>query len=167
MSAKDAGLSALVQRLEAATGPDRELDLAIELGRRPDGEIAKLMQFRRGFDHQPGMAWDIHGQSVCFEKFTADGRCTYNGGIPLPRYTASLDAALTLVPDGWEWKVSNRASAPHAGRAYIHNGELINIGGGLTRNPRYRGQEVTAATPAIAICIAALKARAAAEPEPR
>lgn len=82
------------------------------------------------------------------------------GMINASRYTASIDAALTLVPEGWQWQISNRAPEPHIGRAYLNNRELINTGrGGLTPNPKYRGAEVTAATPVIALCIAALKAR--------
>ena len=76
-----------------------------------------------------------------------------------PYYTLSIDDALKLVPDGWTWQVSNRAPKPNFGRAYVHNGELINVGGGLTPNPKYRGSEIIAATPAIALCIAALKSR--------
>lgn len=76
---------------------------------------------------------------------------------------AWTDAALTLVTKGWTWQVSNRAPKPHAGRAYIHNGELINVGGGMTPNPKYRGAETTAATPAIALVITALRTREAGE----
>lgn len=134
----------LIERLENAMGPDREIDLATHVAIYPDGDIAKLMQFRRGFDHKEGMAWDIHhGGSVCFEKWTADGRCPYNGGYPLPAYTASFDAALTLVPEGWIWDVAS------SGAAWIMppddlEGQLV-VGG--------------IENPVIALCIAALKAR--------
>lgn len=76
-----------------------------------------------------------------------------------PRFTASLDDAITLLPEGWQWQVSNRAPKPHAGRAYIHNRELHFIGiGAQTPNPAYRGYETTAATPALALCAAVLRA---------
>jgi len=92
-------LSDLIARLESATGPDREADLAIQLLIEPEGDIAELMRFRRGLDGKPGMAWDIHhGGSVCFEKYDDSGRCFYNGGYPLPRYTESIDAAMMLAP---------------------------------------------------------------------
>lgn len=81
------------------------------------------------------------------------GDCADN---EVPRYTSSLDAALTLVPDGWEWLSSNRSPEPHAGRAYIHNREMQFLGGGMARNPRYRGVETTAPTPAIAMCLVGL-----------
>lgn len=79
-----------------------------------------------------------------------------------PRYTESIEAALALVPDGWQWQASNRAPKPKAGRAYIYNGEPHSVGvGGMRNNPKYRGHEVTAATPAIAMCIVGLMAREA------
>jgi len=82
-----------------------------------------------------------------------------------PLYTTSIDSAKTLVPDGWEWMVSNRAPKSHAGRAYINNRELIlGGGGGMNRNPRYRGHECTAATPELAMCIVCLRALQAAGP---
>lgn len=57
-----------------------------------------------------------------------------------PRYTASIDAALTLVPDGWDWELYPREAA------LIH--------------PDLPGADVfaDAATPALALCIAALRA---------
>lgn len=74
-----------------------------------------------------------------------------------PEFSASIDAALTLVPsDMTQWVASNRALFPHAGRGYIHNGELHMSG-------NYQGFEAIAATPAIALCIVALRARAQSE----
>lgn len=69
---------------------------------------------------------------------------------PIPRpYTASLDAALSLVPEGWEWIVFGAGGADvwHVGNdAVLH-----------------RIDETYAATPAIALCIAALRAREASD----
>jgi hypothetical protein len=61
----------------------------------------------------------------------------------LPRYTASLDAALTLVPP-WSWRVGNLAS----GRAFADLGTQKSL------------QCIEGATPALALCAAALRARA-------
>ena len=90
----------LIARLEAADGPSRELDDAIEM-LRPD------------YLRQP--------------------HC---------RYTSSIDAALSLVPEQYDWVLDSDGLAAllFANRA-CHTG---------------RGK-----TPAIALCIAALKARAA------
>jgi len=66
-------------------------------------------------------------------------------GYYVPRFTQSLDAALTLVPEGWEWfKPQNN---------YQSDKPRIEIFGPIDY------QVAAAATPALAICIAALKAR--------
>lgn len=123
----------LIERLEAATGSSRELDR----------EIAE----------------------VCGIKWSSDEEGQFGGYGLMPRrvwFTQSIDAAIQLVPDGWQWMVSNRAPEPKTGRAYIHNRELIFAGiGGMRPNPKHKAAETTAATPAIALCIAALHARTA------
>lgn len=66
-----------------------------------------------------------------------------------PHYTTSLDSALTLVPEGCAWQVTQR---------------LDNLG--PTASIQRRGKnglfdiwkDVEAATPALALCIASLKA---------
>lgn len=152
-------LSHLIERLERATGPDRETDLAIQLAIEPDGDIAGLMQFRRGFDGKPGMAWDIHhGGSVCFEKRDDGGRCFYNGGYPLPKYSSSIDAAMTLVPQSddptWRWRIVefqewNKGNSYWFWRA--------RISGWPNMRPVYECGEHPISP--IALCIASLKAR--------
>lgn len=72
-----AKLRELADRVEAAEGPDRNLDV----------EIAPLAGLR------------------IVETGHPLGRCCYdkNGhGVPLPAFTASLDAAMTLVPDEFQ-----------------------------------------------------------------
>lgn len=59
------------------------------------------------------------------------------------RYTASLDAAVTLVPRGWTWRVGNLVSG----------GGFAFLGTSL--------KEHVAATPALALTAAALRALAA------
>ena len=66
-----------------------------------------------------------------------------------PEYTASIDAALTLVPEKWASVIYVEAD-----------------GCGDVRIGRYPGEEAfmgVGATPAIALCIAALKAMEAAD----
>jgi hypothetical protein len=70
-----------------------------------------------------------------------------------------LDAAMSLVPEGWRWMAGQR-EFPHC-RAYVENGELAFRGFGLRPNPARQWFEVTAATPALALCAAALRARKA------
>lgn len=71
-------LEGLIERVEAATGPDRELDceIAIAAGAVPD-------DMERSF--HPNVWRGIYD----------------NRSWRAPEYSASLDAAMTLVPRGW------------------------------------------------------------------
>jgi hypothetical protein len=75
-------------------------------------------------------------------------RCMGREGISadVPAYTASLDAALSLVPTDDEWSVHRVLYDNKGCPAAIVNLEL---------------PEILAATPALALCAAALRARAA------
>jgi len=68
-------------------------------------------------------------------------------GTPLP-YSVSIDAALLLVPQGWTWTLYVDATAPECLVDWClippGEGEAIVIG--------------QAATPALALCVAAIKA---------
>ncbi len=114
----------LVARIEAATGPDRDIDR----------EIAPLVGIR--------VVDEGHPIGVCYYD--------QNGAfVPLPRFTASIDTALTLVPEGWTGIIPVRGGRGEDAWLWPENG---------TMNKGYR---VTAATPALALCSAALKAREA------
>jgi hypothetical protein len=78
----------LAARCEAATGPDRELDveLAVVAGLIRDPE------FERGYFYGAGNNCDY-----VLERGDYDHG---NNAPELPYYTASLDAAMTLRPDG-------------------------------------------------------------------
>ena len=82
------------------------------------------------------LSWVIAG-SPKFEDGTAN--------LNVPHCTGSLDTALTLVPEGMFWSVDS------SGSAFVCDLD----------SEKQRGSVRTgdAATPAIAICIAALKAR--------
>jgi hypothetical protein len=110
-------VSDLAERCEAATGPDRELDcaIAVALGRTDEGGSG----FHRTFP-----------DDSVFEQVRA------------LLFTASLDAAMTLVPEGAVWSVGN----------FGFDEKPMSTVGEI---------EVNAATPALALCAAALKARAA------
>ena len=121
----------LIARLQKVTGQDRGLD----------GEV---------FFAAGGPAWDrayIRAQEPCgcppdIAKATAK---TF-----APRYTSSIDAALALVPEGLHWTY-----ASVSGEAMIHSttGRFL-----ISEDKEVYGR---GATPAIALCVAALKARAA------
>ncbi|HEV2746295.1 MAG TPA: hypothetical protein VGW34_03230 [Allosphingosinicella sp.] len=96
----------LAARVEAATGPDRELDRAICL------------------------ATDPHYMA---------------------EFTKSLDAAMTLVSEGWDWQVIARATGDATGIVYEFEAA-----------PPFRSYNSEAATPALALVAACLRAREAA-----
>lgn len=66
-------------------------------------------------------------------------------------YTASIDAALTLVPDGWKLRQMNLSAPCADDRKW-----WLNLYGGKMGEDTFTG---SGATPAIAIVIAALRAR--------
>lgn len=116
----------LIAQLEAATGPDRELDAAIK-------ELV-------------GHAWD----------YAADwGMRGNEKPVALP-YTASIDAALTLVPEGWLMRLVSFAKGSQPTpvswrcvlRTWLHSddGEVA-----------FSQAIGVAPTPALAIVIAALR----------
>ena len=121
----------IIDLLEKATGPDRHLDEEIYR--------AVIDEFAPSFKQYRGMVWG-----------NADN------GISVLRYTKSIDDALTLVPEGLEWSASNcvlrrlPGSVPpnFKGWAGVYGEPMV-------------GSECDAygATPAIALCIAALHAR--------
>lgn len=125
----------LAKRCEAATGPNRDIDalaaLAAGYTTNPDG-------YGEGSDW-----WTPEGKSL--------PRIRGFGARP-PGFTASIDAALTLVPIGWETAI------------YI-GGESANVQL-ETQDMRERfalNAEIidgTAATPALALTAAALRAMA-------
>lgn len=148
-------LEALALRCEQATGADRELDLAIYLECNPDSEIARWVRdHRRGLDGKLGYAWDLCGANLLFEARNAHGDCYYNGGIPLPTYSASLDAALTLVPEGMR---------PSVGQNVHHGYWHAFVQSIVDSTPHQLGGAVSNTSGALALCAAALRARAQME----
>lgn len=85
------------------------------------------------------------------------GECLYDpkwetwitpGGMNVPAFTASLDAALTLVPEGWDWA---SGSGQFGGHAFMRRVTSVGEPPAISSD---------AATPALALCAAALRARA-------
>lgn len=133
-------MESLVAELEKLTGPDRIIDAKIEISRR---------KFLFGAAAVAGMAAST----------TAPGWIV--GGAPqpieAPHYSSSIDSALTLVPEGWRWRVeryNTDETKCHAELAQV--GQIRDFGIGI----KCRAQ-ADAKTPAIALCIAALKSREA------
>lgn len=126
----------LAERCEKAEGPDRELDKAIVLALKPEA----MFQTDDGYD-EPIV---FHAEPVVRWKHV------------LPRFTASVDAALTLVPEGWI--VANLCQGD-SGKwwAELRHGYLTSY------DKVALGKQLDPATPALAICAAALRARAPIE----
>lgn len=88
----------LIEKLKAATGPDRELDAEVALHlTKPEGDGAYWsMPLREGPEAcAPGTLW---GKNRGFRSILEDA----------PEYTASIDAALALVAEklpGWDWEL--------------------------------------------------------------
>lgn len=108
----------LAARVEAATGSDRELDAAIATG------IGKKARVKYG---HPALGNE------------------YSAPAYFERYTASIDSAMSLVPEGWEYSFLN-------GNGYD---EAALTSHGIERTAWSSGNSLP-----LAICAAALRARA-------
>jgi hypothetical protein len=113
--------------LAKATGPDRGLDSDIYIAFNiPLERVGRLDKGEHGV-----VGW-----------WPKDG--PYVSAIDVPRYTASIDAAATLVPEGFTW---------HVGLADNRRGRAS-----FTKPHRFDpGQSHEAATPALALCVARLE----------
>lgn len=115
----------LIAKLEGAAEGSRELDALIA-----------VLLCGGDLDAAPGRYWKpgVRGWSI------AD------------RYTTSLDAALTLVPEGWVPSL-----------VIYHDCSTVGLADDRVNPVRLPDVEVTAPTPALALVSAALKARAQQE----
>jgi len=154
-------MTTLIERLAQATEGSRELDWAIaylagignekerklyaQIGGRAFDEDAKGISpygYARGDRTRSEWASGSRGRRGHYEEVVLRA-C--DGPSPLlrcPHYTTSIDAALTLV-SGPDWRLAKSKRGATAG-----------IG---------KGNYVDAATPALALCIAALRARGMGE----
>lgn len=128
----------LIARIEAASGPDRELDCRI-LCADKNWHFRKMIVPENNASH------------VSFRTSDGDKSLYYT-----PKYTASVDAALTLVPDGMLWMVTNTGvDDPHKPDFSKATAVVADW-----RRSASEGGDRSAATPALALCAAALRARA-------
>jgi hypothetical protein len=116
-------LLALADKVEKATGPDRELDE--EVAAAVVGATREVQSDGRAAYHR--------------------GSCWVSVGVVKP-YSASLDAAASLVPDGMSWRMECwQGDRPEAIARVLSDGLLVVA---ATRSP------------ALALTAAALRARA-------
>jgi hypothetical protein len=143
----------LIARLEAATVPDPILDWEIVVACHG----SMIIQWGRGDIEEPLFAAIEHAKKhdspMAWVRKAAAYALKCGSGIP-PAYTASIDAALTLVPEDKYWRVAHVENMLIGGDwvVTLHNNALPYDAG--------RHQFGRAATAAIALCIAALRARA-------
>ncbi len=103
------------------------------------------------------IARDIFG--IEFHKWPFWTKATSYDGIPgsavvpVTPYTTSLDAALTLVPEGWKWRLDGVGS-PRYYEADLWGSSIL---------PERKQEYISSggSTPALALCSAALRARTA------
>ena len=139
----------LSERIEAAEAGSRELDR----------EIAKSQGWHRV---EPRFTKNKHGAWIAPEDFTG----VYSDGSPIldslhgttmhrdvPIFTTSLDAAMSLVPEGWQVTIDCMPEMREPPSCEV---ECWSIGKDHRDTMRRIGR---AATPALALCAAALKAR--------
>lgn len=141
----------LIERLEALEAPCRECDVLIDAHRGG--------AFHRGISDEdaksiaePATYWD----KDTGEEVTKSGADTYS----VPHYTASIDAAMALVPEGW--RICNFSQHDH--KLLRQDGEWM-----CSLYPDGKIDDCNrdfdwprcdnAPTPAIALCIAALRAQ--------
>jgi hypothetical protein len=130
-------LLALAARVEAASGPDRQLDFAIFRALRPEYAGPEWQPFAGGLRH-------VNDSS--------DMRCMPDVDKTPPHYTAILDAALTLVPDGYKWALHS---------ADDHSSPVAYCVPNMGRLPWPDWvNDVEASTPALALTAASLRALA-------
>jgi len=123
----NAEILALAERVERATGPDRELECRAWLAVKSPGASFNVAQL---------VVPDLSQWQA-------------------PAYTASLDAAMLLVPPNWDWSTGT-ADQGKDGHAFLK----------ACDNPSARvlmAIEVDAFTPALALVAACLRAIAAGE----
>lgn len=144
-----ATIASLADRIEKLTGPDREVDAEIHydlLGWcRHSNKKWTGAESDTGFD-----CLDCGADS--WGNKSKRGQGLYD---KLPAYTASIDSAMTLVPEGWKNNGAIRwpgyIGGAYQNKAMVELHHDISSGGG----PKAKA---FAATPALALCAAALRA---------
>lgn len=128
-------LKDLARRVSELQGPSREVDALIEV------ELRRLQAYAVGLNDSTRAKWQAHPSGK-----VGDTHTTYVA----PRFTASLDAAMTLVPEGWMWSVGGGGPDDEPWACVTEIAEPC------------RDISFDAATPAVALTAAALIARSEA-----
>lgn len=124
--------SDIIERLEKAPAPDREVDGLIAISR--GWTFQKMKGDAKSYWRKPGVT-DYYMRS------------------DLPNFTGSIDAALTLVPEGYRWTIGITDGAFEFYATVRHPNE--------GSNPSLKWMAHGTVNPAVTLLIAILKARAA------
>lgn len=144
----DPAVAQLIARLQKASGSDRgelrELDRQIDLLLHPGAWIWSPEWYSGGRNEY--IRWPDPKPGV------AEYRQVHH-------YTISIDYALTLVPEGWRDDVDLELSLGEFGKQLGGKSCFACLATGHIQTPSTKQVTAHAHTPAIALCIAALKAR--------
>lgn len=135
----------LIERLEKLTGPDREIDAEIEAALCCPCYSESLPSLPDGW------AWDFEAENDYVTVYMVLGNKTSKKlkRYSPPKYSESIDAALTIVPEGFKWKCGYGRHVPHTAELRDYRDKPI-LGTFIGECDSNR---------AIALCIAALRAR--------
>ena len=162
MTSNSKELIELAERCEKASGPETQVEWEYPL----EADI---------FEAVKGPAWDRLYRQGALPCGAPDETCRQYARQRAPRYTASLDAAMTLVPEGWVLLALNQRTPfeiAEAKKTSVDPNEWAEWSATFRlisdeRPYRLRSSELRqgcAATPALALCAAALRARATQSP---
>ena len=164
-------LEAVIEGVEGLDGPDREVDVL----------IAAALDWRTSDHHpdDPTIRQRVATHGAVYMAVQAERHGSIWSTV-LPRFTASIDAALGLVPEGWGSHVTTTPDG--GGAARVWENRLVDQGPGRSKTTDYREFDTTGLVQhnswrrdvtewvrefkhkpsgAIALCIAALRARQA------
>lgn len=143
-------LMELASRVEAGEGPDRELDAAIAcvIG-RPLGNIEHWLH-GDDISYQP----TAHGYYVAVIP-TENGDTRTSETFKAEAFTASLDAAMTLIPGDEMWDVSRESAETYTADLTCFYRGIVDYEPDADKVPFGRAK-----SPALALTAACLRARA-------
>lgn len=137
----------ILDQLQNASEGNRELDA--QIGAKIRYFSDKAEDWMRGWQGPIAPYLEKPGHIACWH---TDGKMSVWWSVPY--YTTSLDAALTLVPEGWGWSIS-RISNPNRPIGVGYSASLHNDG---IHPPIWIKHE---GSPVLALCEAIMKANAA------
>jgi len=135
----------LAERIEAATGPDRELDKAIAVA---SGWCLHPSNRQRNDSAQSDTGYTCLDCGA--DSWGNTGPTGQKRHAPIPAYTGSIDAAMMLVPEGMRFAIMIVEDGRAAVKLWWPGDDAPNV-------PRL---EPLFATPALALAAAAIRAGA-------